>query len=35
MSGPDRPMAHEVPADVPLTMPVLTAMRKAAKKSRG
>ena len=35
MSGPDRPMAHEVPADVPLTMPVLTTMRKAAKKSRG
>ena len=34
MSGPDRPMAHEVPADVPLTMPVLTTMRKAAKKSR-
>ena len=34
MSGPDRPMAHEVPADVPLTMPALTTMRKAAKKSR-
>lgn len=32
MSGPDRPMAYKVPADVPLTMPVLTAMREAAKK---